>query len=346
MKREREATQMQIPTNGRSAVRRWAHVVAGAVAVLIAGTVLAAPAGAATPTSRPIGASGTVAAVTPGSSSMEVQSTSAQTTVSWTGTTRFTKTVTETVSSLAAGDCVSVTGTLSKKSKTTIAARSITVTTPSSTGSCTTFGNRAGAGAGAGGPAGGSGAGGFRPPGGGGGFQRGAGGSGTRPSFPGGGGGGAGGSSNFRKQLASLSIANGKVTSVKGTKVIISGTKLAFGSFAGRGAANTKSKSSSPKGQTKISTPKAQKLTITTASSTTLSSTQSASSSDVMVGECVSAFGPAASNGAVTATTVSISSPVGGSCTTAGFGGGFFGGGGFAGGFAGGRPGGAGGGGA
>jgi hypothetical protein len=329
---------MQIPTSGRPTVRRWAHVVAGGAAALIVGTALAAPAGAATPTARPIGASGTVAALTPSSSSMEVQSTSSQTTVSWTGTTRFTKTVTETVSSLAVGDCVSVTGTQSKKSKTTIAARSITVTTaPSSTGSCITFGNRAGAG----GPAGGSGAGGFRPPGGGGGFQRGAGGSGTRPSVSGGGGGAAGGSSNFRKQLASLSIANGKVTSVKGTKVIISGTKLALGSFAGRGAATTKSKSSTAKGQTKIPTPKTQKLTITTASSTTLTSTQSVSSTDLTVGDCVSAFGQAASNGAVTATTVSISSPVGGSCTTTGFRGGFFGGGGFPGG----RPGGAGGGG-
>ena len=47
---------------------------------------------------------------------------------SWTSTTQFSKTVTEAVSALAVGDCVTVTGTPSKKSKTTIAARSITVT--------------------------------------------------------------------------------------------------------------------------------------------------------------------------------------------------------------------------
>ncbi len=45
-------------------------------------------------------------------------------------TTTFTQTVTETVSSLAVGDCVTVTGTPSKKSKTTIAARSITIQPP------------------------------------------------------------------------------------------------------------------------------------------------------------------------------------------------------------------------
>ena len=47
-----------------------------------------------------------------------------QTTVNWTGTTTFSKTVTESVGSFAVGDCVTVTGTASKKSKTTIAARS------------------------------------------------------------------------------------------------------------------------------------------------------------------------------------------------------------------------------
>jgi hypothetical protein len=48
------------------------------------------------------------------------------------------------------------------------------------------------------------------------------------------------------------------------------------------------------------------------------------------VGDCVSAFGPASTTGAVTATTVRITSTGGKTCTT-GFGGGF-GGGGFGGG--------------
>ena len=61
-------------------------------------------------TERAGGASGSVAALN--ASSMEVQNASTgQTTVSWTSTTQFSKTVTEAVSSLAAGDCVTVTGT-------------------------------------------------------------------------------------------------------------------------------------------------------------------------------------------------------------------------------------------
>ena len=66
-----------------------------------------------------------------------------------------------------------------------------------------------------------------------------------------------------------------------------------------------------------------------------MSATQSAASSALAVGDCVSAFGPAASNGAVTAITVRITSTGGSSCTGGAFGGGF-GGRGFGGGFGGG----------
>ena len=68
---------------------------------------------------------------------MEVQSaTEGQTSVSWTPTTTFSETATETVSSIAVGDCLTVTGTPSKKSKTTVAARSITISQPTSSGTC------------------------------------------------------------------------------------------------------------------------------------------------------------------------------------------------------------------
>ncbi len=67
-------------------------------------------------------------------STMEVQSTTAQTAVTWTPTTTFSETATETISAVAVGDCLTVTGTPSKKSKTTIAARSITISKPSTTG--------------------------------------------------------------------------------------------------------------------------------------------------------------------------------------------------------------------
>ena len=242
---------------------------------------------------------------------MEVQNTtSGQTTVNWTSTTAFSKTVTEAVSSLAAGDCVSVTGTPSKKSKTTIAARSITVTTASSSGSCTSFSRTGGTSAGAAGQGGG-----FRFRGGSGGGPGFGGGSGTEGggSFQGRPAGGSGsGSSNFRKELASLAIGSGKVKSVKGSTLTVSGYDVSPGQFT-RPTTKSGSKTKKP------ATPKTETLTITTSKSTTVSSTQSAAASALAVGDCVSAFGPAAANGAVTATTVRITSTGGGTCTS-GFG--------------------------
>ncbi len=214
--RERGTIQMQTPTIRRSHRKRWAQLVGGGATALVALAAVAAPADAASTPSQPTGASGSVAAL--GASSMEVQNaTTGQTTVGWTGSTQFSKTVTEAVSSLAAGDCVSVSGTASKKSKTTITARTITVTTPTSSGSCTaSLGARTAGGSAGGGFFGGrrrrTGAGGGRS------FGEG-GGSGTRPSFPGGG----SGANNFRKQLATLSVASGKVTGVSGSTVSVSG---------------------------------------------------------------------------------------------------------------------------
>ncbi len=203
---------------------------------------------------------------------------------------------------MAAGDCVSVTGTASKTSKTTIAARSINVTSPNSSGSCT--GVRC-AGAGAGGPAGGFQ--GFRGRTGGG-FGEGSG-TVTRPSFPAGG----SGSSNFRKTLASLAVATGKVTAVKGSTLTVSGVDLSPGNFTRPASGSSNSKSD----QKKVTAPKTETLKITTSSSTTVNTTQTATASDLAVGDCVSAFGPAASNGAVTATTVRITSTGGSTCTGA-----------------------------
>jgi hypothetical protein len=319
---------MQTLTSRSSTRRRWAKFLGTGVTALVAATAIASTAAAAT-TSAPMGATGSVAALS--GSTMEVQNASTgQTTVSWTPTTQFSKTVSETVSSLATGDCVSVTGTASKKSKTTITARSITVTSPSSTGSCTGLGARTGTTGGTGAPGGGFG---FR----GGGSFRGSGGttSGSRPSFPSGG----SGSSNFRKLFASLSIASGKVTAVNGSTITVSGINVSPGSFTRTSNKSSTSKSSKAK---KPTLPKTETLKITTSSSTTLSATQTVAANALAVGDCVSAFGPAATNGSVTATTVRITSTGGGTCT--GGGAGFFGGGG-GGGFAGAGGGGGGGGG-
>ncbi|MGD0746707.1 MAG: DUF5666 domain-containing protein [Acidimicrobiales bacterium] len=319
---------MQTLTSRSTSRRRWARFLGTGATVLVAATAIGSAAGAAptsTPANAPGFANGSVAALQ--ASSMEVQNTSTgQTTVSWTSTTQFSKTVSESVSSLAAGDCVTVTGTPSKSSKTTIAARSITLLTPSSTGSCT---NRGTAGGTSTGGAGFGGAGGFN-------FRRGGAGgtSGTRPSFP------AGSARRFAG-AGSIAIASGKVTGVSGSTVSVSGIDISPGSFAGGKAASSKSSKSSK--SAKPVTPKTQNLKITTSGSTTLSSTQSAASTDLAVGDCVTAVGPSATNGAVTATTVRITSTGGATCTSGfgGGGGGFFGGGGGGGGgFGGAAPGG------
>src|SRR3984957_290255 len=155
---------------------RWA--VPAGMAALCTSVVLgmgAAGGDATAPTGS--GASGSVASIS--GTTMEVQSASeGQTTVSWTPTTTFSETATETLSAVAVGDCLTVTGTPSKKSKTTVAARSITISTATSSGT------RATGGGGAGGFGAGGGRGGF----GGGGFGRGA----------GGGAGGAGGAGGGR----------------------------------------------------------------------------------------------------------------------------------------------------
>jgi hypothetical protein len=310
---------MQTPTSRSLTRRRWPRFLATGATAALAATAVASTAGAATTSNAPGGATGSVAALN--ASSMEVQNpASGQTTVNWTSTTQFSKTVSEAVSSLSTGDCVSVTGTQSKKSKTTIAARSISVSTPAPSGACTGPGARATIPGAAGG-----GAGGFQFRGGGGGESGFGKGGGTRPSFPTGG----SGASNFRKQLASLAFASGKVTAVNGSTVTVSGINVSPSSLPRR---TSKSGSQSSKSAKKPTLPKTQTLKITTSSSTTLNATQSAAASDLAVGDCVSAFGPAANNGAVTATTVRISMPSGGSCTGgfgrfAGGGGGFSGGG-------------------
>ncbi len=290
---------MQSLTSSR---RRWMRLAGTAATALLAATAVASAAGAATPSNT--GATGSVAAL--GASSMEVQNpSSGQTTVNWTSSTTFSKTVSEAVSALANGDCLTVSGTPSKKSKTTIAARTITVRAASSSGTCTGVGTAAGAAPAVGGAPGGGGFGRFA---GGGGFGAGAEG-GTRPSFSG------SGSSNFRKELASLAIASGKVTGVSGSTITVSGTAVSPGQFVSK--SKSSKKSTPPKPKTEI-------LKITTSGTTTVSATQTTASNALAVGDCVSAFGPPATNGSVTATTVRITA-TSGTCN-GGFGGGFRGG--------------------
>ena len=201
---------METPTSRSTSRRRWARIPGHrAPPRSLAATAVASSAGAAATPNAPIGATGSVAASA--HSSMEVQNASSgQTTVNWTPTTQFSKTVTESVSSLATGDCVTATGTASKKSKTTIAARNITrdgghLQRPVRRGRRTHLRQwRAWRRL----PHGGAGGGGF---------------------FRGGGSRRSGGhvpasraerrSSNFRKPFASIAIASGKVTAVNGSTI-------------------------------------------------------------------------------------------------------------------------------
>jgi hypothetical protein len=298
---------------GKRALRASAVLVSMLV-VLGVSSEAGASVAATSPTG---GASGSVASIS--GTTMEVQSTSSQTSVSWSTSTAFSETDSEALSAVTVGDCLMVTGTAGKKSKTTIAARSITISKPSSTGSCTAASTSGGAGgsrfAGGGGFGGfgGAGAGGTRPSGSApsGGFARGSGGS--RGSFAG---------------LANLAIANGKVTAVKGSKVTMSGTVLSS-LFKPGTSKSSKSKSKKTSKPAKLKT---EKLKITTGKTTTLSETQAITSTSLAVGDCVTAFGTASSTGAVTASTVRITSTGGKSCSS-GFGG--FGGGGGGGGFGG-----------
>ena len=141
------------------------------------------------------GTSGQIAAIS--DSSMEVQNPqSGQVTVRWSSSTRFSKTVTVAVSSIAAGDCVNVTGSTTS---TQLTANTVTVSQPDSSGSCTmrVSGTGAGGGTGSGG--------GF-----GGGFRNGAPPSSSLPNRP-------AGAGNF-------GFARGKVTSVSPTALVIYGT--------------------------------------------------------------------------------------------------------------------------
>jgi hypothetical protein len=204
------------------------------------------------------GAVGSVASLS--SSSMEVQNQqTGQVTVSWTPSTSFTESTTAAASSVAVGDCVVVTGSSSNGSLT---ARTVGVSQPSASGTCTTTRPTAGGG---------------RP------------GSGTAPSGAAGGGSGT-----------PISFTSGKVTAVSAGSLAVYGTSA----VGGPGSSTTAPSSN---------------ITIDLSSSTTYPKTAPAASTNLAVGDCVTAAGPSTSTGAVTASSVRITSTGGQTCST-GFG--------------------------
>ena len=154
------------------------------------------------------GTFGQIAAVS--GSSMEVQNPqNGQVTVSWTSSTRFSKTVNVSLSSVTANDCVTVVGTTADSQLT---ATTVMVSQPDSLGSCT---GRA-AGNGAGGGAGGTGFGGR--------FRTGAPPTGSVPNRP---------------AAPNFGMARGKVTSVSPNALVIFGTTSS--GFRGRGSTTSTS---------------------------------------------------------------------------------------------------------
>jgi hypothetical protein len=232
-------------------------------------------------------ASGEIAAVS--GTTLQVQSTSSQTAVTWSASTTFTKSVPAT---LAAGDCVTVSGTPGSGADA-ITATSVRVV--STSGTCTL--DRTGRAGGANGtprprPSGGV------PPSG----ASGAPGGGAGPS------GAPGGGRDFATVL-------GSVKSVSGPTVVVSGTLRTGGRFGGA---------------TPSATPSASAVTVTLGSAASVLSTAKATGADAKVGTCATATGKADSTGTVAATAIALS-PTGADGCTAGFGAGRFPGGGIGG---------------
>ncbi len=170
--------------------------VIGGLAIALALFATAANAQTAAPNAGQF-ATGSVTSID--GSSLQVSNANSETTVVVAGTTSFEKRETGTASSIAVGDCVTVTGTTANKG---IKAANVSVTAAASTG-CTR-----GAGGGPGGAGGAGGGGRF------------GGGTGQRPNF-GNGERPAGANAN---RLKNLGIAFGPVQSVSGDKMVVKAT--------------------------------------------------------------------------------------------------------------------------
>ncbi len=224
------------------------------------------------------GTTGTIAAIN--GSSLEVQSSTSQTTVTYTSTTTFEQTTSATVANVTVGSCISAFGKPTSGSSSTksvigepVTATTVTITQPTS-GTCT-----GGFGAGGGFARGAGGAGGAGGPGGGGGFP----GGGERP-----------GGGNFPARAAGeFGAASGPVTAVSPSTVTVT--------------------------ETNPSTKKTSSVVVTLTSATTYSQRTPAAPSDLAVGKCATAIGQAGTTGAVTARSISISTPGANGCTS-GFG--------------------------
>jgi hypothetical protein len=215
------------------------------------------------------GATGLIAAASPGT--LQVQSTTAQNTVVYTASTKFTQV---TPGHVAAGDCVTVTGAPATGSTSGLTATSVRIVSKVN-GACPAAG---GFGGGA--------------PGGGGSFPRRPGGAPSDGSSAG---------SGARRAFAN---ATGTVSSTAGSTILVKGVLRSGQRAAG---------SSTPPAPTTI--------TITLPASATITTTVAATSAAAAVGKCAIAIGTANSVGAISARSITISTPGPNGCNAGGFGG-------------------------
>lgn len=251
-----------------------------------ASTPAAAGTGAPARTVQFPGARGRIAEVD--GTTLQVQSTTSQTAVTYTARTTLTKVVAGTLRDVTVGECVTVRSATAPGSATSTAttgpmtAATISLSQPVN-GTCA-FGIAGEAGAGF--PGGlGDASGRTRT------FTPGAGGLPSgRPTGPGAG---------FR-QLG----VTGKVLSVSGDAISVQpdGRRFAGGSTA-------------------TPTPTEAPQVVDATAATTVTTTVPAKAADIAVGECATAIGAASDTGSIAATRISLEQPVNGQCPVAGFGG-------------------------
>ena len=242
---------------------------------------------------RQPGVNGLVAAVN--GSTMQVQTRTDQTAVTWSDATTFTTVAAAALTDVTVGSCVTVlepaasgtaTGSAGSAPATQVTAASVEVR-PATNGECA-----AGFGGAGGGAPGGPGAGATPPAGAPTGAPTGTATNGT---------GGRGGADFGRRAVAGL------VTAVSGDTITVQETTRA------RGNGTTSS--------TATASPTTTTVAVTTTSSTTYTAQKAGAATDVAVGVCASALGKADDTGAVTATSITLRPATNGACTT-GFGGG------------------------
>ncbi|MBN9193097.1 DUF5666 domain-containing protein [Microbacterium sp.] len=226
------------------------------------------------------GVSGEVAQID--GSTAQVQSRQSQTAVSWTGSTRFTDQTAATAADVAVGDCIiarprtSADGAGASTSSRTIAAATIEIT-PRTNGRCTV--------AGFGGR-------GVRP--------------GIRPTAaPGGGIGGGDRSGSTPPAGARFSGAGfgaiGEVTAVGDGSYTVAVERFGRSGTATPGPSET---------------PLTTSDTVTFTSDTVFTALKSADASAVKVGVCVAALGKTDDTGALSATSIAVSAPLDGTCSS------------------------------